>query len=55
MNKNEINIITNTLKDALYLISDEYESLIDAELKDKYVEVMAKIENAVELLKCNDD
>lgn len=55
MSKNEINTIINALKDALYLISDEYESLIDAELKDKYVDVMAKIENAVELLKRNYD
>lgn len=55
MNKDEINGILKALKGALYLISEEYESLIDETLKEKYEETMTNIEKAIVLLKRNHD
>ncbi len=47
--KENINpIISSALKEAQWLISEEYQSVADEELKQKYEEVLGKIKNALE-------
>ena len=40
-------IIVSALKEAQWLISEEYQSLIDEDLKQKYEEVLKKIADAM--------
>lgn len=47
--KENINpVVSSALKEAQWLISEEYQSVADEELKKKYEEVLKKIENAIE-------
>jgi hypothetical protein len=40
-------IILSALKEAIYLISDEYQSVVDEDLQEKYSEVIEKLNNAI--------
>ena len=52
MNKS---IVLSALKDALSLISNEYQSLINIELQKQYDEVINKINDAILELGTNND
>ena len=49
-----IHIIYNALLDAQYLISNEIQSVIDAEVCEEYQLVLNKIEFAIQIIKKND-
>ena len=51
LNTNEIEIILNALGNARSLISGEYESLQDEDLKLEYDQVLEQIDNALNTLK----
>jgi len=40
-------IVSSALKEAQWLISEEYQSVADEELKQKYEDVLKKIEGAI--------
>lgn len=42
-----MSIIVKALEEAKWLISEEYSSVIDEELKEKYEDVLELIENAL--------
>jgi hypothetical protein len=44
-------LVLKALEDSKWLISDEYSSIIDDELKQRYEEVLEIIEKAIEQLK----
>lgn len=50
MDKQTLDSIQNALENALFLISDEFESVQDEELKQKYVDVIAKLKIALSLI-----
>lgn len=54
MNKEKLQSIINALEEALSLISEEYETLQDEELKQKYDGVIGKLEKAIKLAKTYD-
>lgn len=47
MNNKKTQSIVNALEEALSLISEEYETLQDEELKQKYDSVIKKLQNAI--------
>jgi len=51
MGKNNKQIITDALNNALYLISEEYQSLLDDDLKQNYNKVIEELNNSLQLLK----
>jgi len=51
MNNKKSQLITDALKEALYLISEEYQTLQDEEWKQKYDEVIKKLKAAIEQAK----
>lgn len=51
MKKEELQSIINALEEALSLISEEYETLQDEELKQKYDAVVEKLEKAIKQVK----
>lgn len=51
MKKEKLNIIKDALEESEYLISEEYQSLIDDDLKERYDTVLAKLENALKQIK----
>jgi predicted HicB family RNase H-like nuclease len=46
----EIGIIRNALKNAHYLICDEYESLCNDELKENYDQVLENLDEAIKIV-----
>jgi len=46
--KKDMLLIVKALKEAMWLISDEYNSVVDEGLKHKYEEVLEVIEKALE-------
>ncbi len=51
MNNKKIQSIINALEEALSLTSEEYETLQDEELKQKYDSVIEKLQNAIKQAK----
>lgn len=51
MKKVELQSIINALEEALSLILEEYETLQDEELKQKYDSVIEKLQNAIKQAK----
>ena len=51
MNENEKKIILDALENANYLISEEYQSLLDEDLKQKYDVAIQKLNTASQILK----
>ena len=51
MNENNQQIILSAVENANYLISEEYQSLQDENLRQKYVSVIQELKTATQLLK----
>lgn len=51
MRKENLESVVNALKEALSLILEEYESLQDDDLRQKYDVVIEKLEAAIKLIK----
>lgn len=51
MNNEKIQSIVNALEEALSLILEEYETLQDEELRQKYDSVIEKLQNAIKQAK----
>ena len=54
MNNKKLQLIINALEEALYLIQEEYETLQDEELKQKYDMVIKKLKKAIKEAKVSD-
>ena len=54
MNNEKPQLIVNALEEALSLISEEYETLQDEELRQKYDSVIEKLQNAIKQAKIYD-
>lgn len=48
MNNKKSQLIIDALKEALYLISEEYQTVQDEELKQQYDNVIKKLKEAIE-------
>ncbi len=53
-NKDKPQLVINALEEALSLISEEYETLQDEELRQKYDNVIEKLQNAIKEAKICD-
>lgn len=54
MNNEKSQLIINALSEALALISGEYETLQDEELREEYDNVIEKLQNAIKQAKTYD-
>ncbi|MCX5699745.1 MAG: hypothetical protein NTX01_08650 [Candidatus Omnitrophica bacterium] len=47
MTKKDMDLIVDALQEARSLISEEYQALLDEELRHRYDEVLGKVERAI--------
>lgn len=50
MEQNELAIVSDALKEASYLISNEIQSVIDEDVYTEYETVLSKIESALQIV-----